>query len=467
MTRSNNWVDELAQVIDGGAILRDRVDLLSFTRDASDCVPGDPQAVVRARTPEEVSEVLRFAAPRKVPVYSRGAGTMYAGGVNPVAGGIVFDATAMNRIIDIDETRGLVVVEPGVLFTRLLSELESKGLTIGIVPSTGSSATVGGAVSSNALGTGSAKFQSMADEVAGLEVVLADGRIVRTGTGASAAAGFFQRFAIGPDLTGLFLGGDGTMGIVTKIALWTHPLPEYQETLCIGFPDYPSGAAFVSGVQIRDLTRNVWYGAGYDAVAVAGRMKGIDPAADPAAHPKIVFGLDMGGYEEEVVRDHARLLEIAADHGGAEHAPFNEGYFKTLRRDQKFWYSFAGYYAPSRCSILMSSLPADGIPRFLDQVNAWRGEHSEFLWGAAVVLCRRGLHGGVMTFYDEASQWDEARTTVQSCISRLMEIGCVPYKSGKIWASAVQGLDGYHSTLTKIKQSLDPEGILAPGNLGL
>jgi FAD/FMN-containing dehydrogenase len=154
-----------------------------------------------------------------------------------------------------------VIVEPGVTYGELLAVLGRDGLTVGIVPLTGASGTIGDAIASHGLGTGSPKYQSTGDEVAGLEVILPDGELLRTGSAALAGAGFFHRYAIGPDLTGLFLDANGTLGVITKLALWVHPLPPHQETLTLGFSDYAAGARFTAHAQLHEMFRNVWYGA--------------------------------------------------------------------------------------------------------------------------------------------------------------------------------------------------------------
>jgi NADH:ubiquinone oxidoreductase subunit E len=117
--------------------------------------------------------------------------------------------------------------------------------------------------------------------------------------------------------------------------------------------------------------------------------------------------------------------------------------------------------------MLMTSLPTDTLPAFLDQAQRWREQHAEFTWASAIVLCRRGLHGAVLTFYDEQRQWPDVRQVVAGCTGELMALGCVPYKSGKLWADQVSKLAEYHRALRRIKAALDPAGVLAPGNLGL
>lgn len=464
----NAWHDAIADEIATGRVFADPVDLVGYRRDAS-VVPGAlPELVIRPGSADEVAGALRTAAQRDVAITVRGAGSMYAGDAAPARDGIVLDTGGLDAIVEIDTRRGIVVVEPGVRFGRLLAELATHGLTIGIVPSTAPTATVGGAVSANALGAGSPKFQSMGDEVAGLEVALADGTILRTGSAAARHAGFFQRYCIGPDLTGLFLGADATMGVITKIALWLHPLPPARETWCLGFPDAAAMTAFLIALQNREsLLDNLWYAAVYDRAAVTGRMARLAPEVDGASLPPIALGLDMRGEPADIERDQGRILALAAVQGGGRFDLFDERYFRTLCLDQNFWYSFAGYFTLSRCAILMSSLPVERLPALLELVQSWRERHPQFVWGVGSILCRRGLHGGIVAFYDEARQWQEAQEVIGQCAAELSGIGCVPYKSGKLWAPQVRSYTEYHAVLRAVKAALDPRGILGPGNLGL
>ena len=457
----------LVRAPDGALSFDEPIDLLTYQRDCSAVAAGSATQVIRPSDAAQVAGVLREAGAAGVPVYVRGGGTMYAGGVNPHAGGLVLDMGGLDRVLDIDIERGVVTVEPGVRFGTLAQQLAPLGLTIGIVPSTAPSATIGGAASAHALGTGSARFQSFADQVVGLEVVLADGTLLRTGSAAARDAGFFHRYGIGPDLTGLFLGGDATLGVITKIALWLQPLPATRATGCYGFADPQAAAAFISELQRGETLQHVWYASGYEAGSVRARVTAARPDVDPATLPGFCLGFDFGGEADDVARARERVLATAQRHGGREFPLFNELYFDRLRNDQIYWYSFAGYFSRSRCGILMASLPTARMPAFLSVLNDFRAAEPALVWGGAVVVCRRGLHGGVMAFYDEATQWPAAQAAMQACAAALREAGCIPYKSGKMWASEVRRMDTYHATLRRIKAALDPDGILSPGNLGL
>ena len=415
----------LTEDLDPSRVIDAPIDLLTYQRDCSVVRPGHATAVVQIGSQEDVIAVMTRAARDAVPVYVRGGGTMYAGGVNPQAGGIVLDMSGLDRILDLDRARGVVVVEPGV------------------------------------------RFQSFADEVVGLEVVLPRGDTVRTGSAAAPQAGFFHRYGIGPDLTGLFLGGDASFGVVTKIALWLHRLPAFRKTHCYGFPSVAAAGAFITAVQSEELTRNIWYGSGYEGGSVKARVMAADPTTDPTTLPQFCVGLDFGGEEKLVRHDVQRIADLCAAQRGEWYPRFNEIYFQRLRSTEIYWYGFAGYFSRSRCAILMSSLPTTNLDAFINAVQHQRDTQPQFVWGGAVVICRRGLHGGIMAFYDEETQWAAAEAATGSAAEALLAAGCVPYKSGKIWAPQVQTFTAYHALLTRIKAALDPAQILSPGNLGL
>ena len=461
---------KIAEVVTGLAnalVTEAPIDLLTYQRDCSVIRPGHAQAMVRPTRRDAVVTLMQRAEAARVPVYVRGGGTMYAGGVNPQAGGVVLDLSGLDRILEIDLVRGVVVVEPGVRFGALAKALRPHGMTIGIIPVTGPTATIGGAASAHALGTGSACHQSFADEVVGLEVVLAGGRVIRTGSAAAPDAGFFQRYCIGPDLTGLFLGGDATFGVITAVALWLHPLPAFRETVCYGFPSPVAASAFITDLQTRELTRNIWYGSGYEAPSIKARVLAAYPTTDPTSLPQFCVGLDYGGDEHSVRHDQETIDSLCREHAGALAPVFNEVYFRRLRNEDLYWYGFAGYFARSRCAILMTSLPTTRLSAFLGVIDQQRQTQAGFTWGGAVVICKRGLHGGIMAFYDEATQWAAAEAAADTAADALIAAGCVPYKSGKIWARQVQSFSAYHEILNQLKTCLDPQGILSPGNLGL
>lgn len=464
--RHNNWIEELEKLVPASELIRDEVDLLAYSRDASVVPGGMPEVAVRPSDAGSLGRLLAFANRNEVPVYTRGAGTMYAGAAVPSEAGLMLDLSGLNRIIEIDRDRGIVVVEPGVTFGALLKVLKAQGLTVGVVPMTGASGTVGGAVASNGLGTGSPKFQSLGDEVAGLEVMLPDGKIVRTGSGASSAAGFFQRYCIGPDLTGLFIGSNSGFGLITKIALWLHRHPEHMETLSLGFPDLAMATSFLIDVQNDAMTRNVWYGAVYDGATIRGKVAAARPDHPAESLPGACIALDLRGDADEVTLDRERLIRMAAVREGERFDLYDEIFFNSMRHQYTYWYSFAGYCALSRSALIMNSLPTEQMPSFFEKIFELRERFPQFVWGGGIILCRRGLHGGLIGFYDEATQWEEMQEVLKVIRPELLDMGCVPYKGGKLWSDMGQGYPAYRDLLSQIKTAIDPAGIMARSNLG-
>jgi hypothetical protein len=220
-------------------------------------------------------------------------------------------------------------------------------------------------------------------------------------------------------------------------------------------------------LQRREGLRNVWYASGYEGGAVRARVLAARPDTDPATLPGFGLGFEFGGEAEEVARDRARLLALVRKQGGDEFPAFNEIFYERLRGSESHWYTYAGYFARSRCGILMSSLPTDRLPDFMQALAEIRARWPAFQWGGAVVVCRRGLHGGVMGFYDEAHEWTAMQEALQACAATLTAAACVPYKTGKLWASEVRQMEAWHQLLDRLKSSLDPAGVLSPGNLGL
>lgn len=193
------------------------MDLVSYSYDASDH-DHRPEAAVWPTNAEQVSKILMTANKHRFPVTPRGAGTGLAGGAVPVHGGLVLDLCRMNNILDIRIADRLAVVEPGVVYDDLQKALAPYGFFFPPDPASGKACTVGGNVSTNAGGIRGAKYGVTRDYVMGLEVVLPDGRVTRTGS-------HCMKTSSGYDLTRLFVGSEGTLCIVTEITLKINPKP--------------------------------------------------------------------------------------------------------------------------------------------------------------------------------------------------------------------------------------------------
>lgn len=188
-----------------------------------------PDAVARPRSTKSVAAILRFAHRHSIPVTARGAGHGYVGGCVPLHGGIVLSLERMNRILEINAGDFVVVTQPGVITAALQQAVEQQKLYYPPDPASRGESFIGGNIVTNAGGPRCLKYGVTRDYVLGLEVVLADGTIVRLG-------GRTHKNKTGFDLHRLFVGSEGLLGVVTEATLKLLPLPPYRANLAIGFP---------------------------------------------------------------------------------------------------------------------------------------------------------------------------------------------------------------------------------------
>ena len=196
-------------------------------------VPVLAAAVCRPTSTDQVSRLLAYCDEHRIPVTTAGGRSGVCGASIPLHGGVVLDTTAMRGITAIDDTSLTVTVLPGTFGPDLERELATHSLTVGHYPQSFDLATVGGWVACRGAGQYSTRYGKIEDMVVGLEVVLADGRVIRTGGAPRAAAG--------PDLNQLFVGSEGTLGVVTEITLRCHPAPAGERRAAYGFASFADG----------------------------------------------------------------------------------------------------------------------------------------------------------------------------------------------------------------------------------
>ena len=216
------------------------IDMVSYSYDASEH-RHRPSCGVWVEAAEQISEIFKLSNREKIPVIPRGAGTGLSGMAVPVKGGIVLDLGHMNKILKISIEDRLAVVQPGVVYADLEKALEPHGFFFPPDPASGTVATLGGNVSTNAGGLKGAKYGTTRDYVLGLQVVLPDGRIMRTGSKT-------MKSVSGYDLTRLFVGSEGTLGIFTEITLKINPRPTETSTGLATFDNLEDAGRAVSQI---------------------------------------------------------------------------------------------------------------------------------------------------------------------------------------------------------------------------
>jgi D-lactate dehydrogenase (cytochrome) len=281
-----------------GAAVRD-----AHGRDESHHPTAPPDAVAFVRSTDEVVAVVRACAACGVPVIPFGTGTALEGGVGAIRGGICIDLSGMDRILRISADDMDVTVEAGVTRKRLNEELRDTGLFFPIDP--GADASIGGMAATRASGTNAVRYGTMREAVLNLTVVLADGRVIWTG-------GRARKSAAGYDLTRLFVGSEGTLGVITEITLRLHGLPEAISAAVCGFPTIDDAvktciSAIQSGVPVARVEL-------LDEVQMEACIR--YSKLDYPAAPTLFF--EFHGTPASVREQVETVQQIAADFGGGD-----------------------------------------------------------------------------------------------------------------------------------------------------
>jgi glycolate oxidase len=219
--------DKIKGIVGEENVSESEYEKLFYSRDVSPISPKlqkklgtSPDIIARPRNTEDVAEIVKLANENKVPIIPRGGASWWLGGCVPYKGGIVLDLTSINQVIELDEKNLTVTSDCGVTWGDLEAFLERRSFFLGTRPGSAASATVGGWISTGGVGFGSYRYGSVGDLVRSLEVVLPNGQIIETGNGELAGQGS------GYNLNRLFVGGEGTLGIITKATLRILPKPD-------------------------------------------------------------------------------------------------------------------------------------------------------------------------------------------------------------------------------------------------
>jgi D-lactate dehydrogenase (cytochrome) len=262
--------------------------------------PHTPDAVVFPKSREEVAEIVRFANGRGLPVVPYGEGSSLEGHTIPIRGGISLDLGLMDEILEVRPDDFVARVEPGVTHGKLNERLKEHDLFFPVDP--GWDASLGGMAATNASGTNAVRYGAMRDRVLGLEVVLADGTVIRTG-------GMSMKSSAGYNLTGLFVGSEGTLGVFTELVLRLEPIPEQILAARAVFPSIEAAgraavATIRSGMQIGRLE-----------LVDARTVEAVNAYKNTAYAVSPTLFLEFSGTEAAVERDVATACALSEAEG--------------------------------------------------------------------------------------------------------------------------------------------------------
>ena len=240
-------VNELTVIAGADNVFTDQESIFKYSKDETEDLSFFPDIVIKPKTVEQISSILKYCNDHKIAVTPRGGGTGLSGGALPVRGGVVLALERLNKILEIDERNLQATVEPGVITEEFMNAVAEKGLLYPVDPSSKGSCFIGGNMAHGSGGPRVVKYGTIREYVLNFEMVLANGDVIWTGANT-------LKYASGYNLTQLMIGSEGTLGIITKIVLKLIPQPLHQILLLGSFPTNEAACAAVSAIFRAGIT---------------------------------------------------------------------------------------------------------------------------------------------------------------------------------------------------------------------
>ncbi|HEY3522258.1 MAG TPA: FAD-linked oxidase C-terminal domain-containing protein [Candidatus Limnocylindrales bacterium] len=439
-------------------VLTDEVDRESYRRDETAYLEaGLPLAVALPTTTEEVSGLLRLATERRVPVVPRGAGSGLSGGAAGIEGALTIATTRMTGILEIDDANLTVTAQPGILNADLKKAVAEHGLFYAPDPGSYEICSIGGNIGTNAGGLCCVKYGQTRESVLGLEVVLADGTVIRTG-------GKNVKDVAGYSLTQLFVGSQGTLGFVTEATLRLRPMPPPRATLLAFFPSIEAAGQAVTEIPRAGL--NPVTLEFMDAASIAAVDDWHHLGLDREAAGMLMIESDLPG--DASLRELDRAVEVCEAAGATSTIRSqDEAEAEMLRTARRL-----GLRALERLGVVRMEdigVPRARVPELLTRIE-------EIGRRRGVTIATFGhagdgnLHPNLVFGRDEPDIEERDDAVRADLYATALELGgTVTGEHGigtarRDWLERQRGADAV-DVMRRIKAALDPLGILNPGKV--
>ncbi|QCX48705.1 FAD-binding oxidoreductase [Ralstonia pseudosolanacearum] len=427
-------------------------------RDESAYDPMLPDAVVFAQTTEDVVAVVRLCHEHAVPLIPFGAGSSLEGHLLAVAGGVTLDLSQMNRVLSVHPEDLTVTVEPGVTRKQLNADIRDTGLFFPIDP--GADASIGGMCATRASGTNAVRYGTMRENVLNLTVVTADGRVVKTANRA-------RKSSAGYDLTRLFIGSEGTLGIITEITLRLYPQPEAVSAAVCAFPSLGDAvSAVIDTIQMGVPVARVEF---VDALAIRA-INRYDKLSLPEL-PTLFF--EFHGSAHGVQEQAETVQSIAAEHRGQsfEWATRPEDRSRLWNARHNAYFAFLQLKPGCRAVTTDVCVP---ISRLADCVLETEQDllASPLKLPAPIVghVGDGNFHVALLIDPDKPEELEEAERINRRIVARAIAMdGTCTGEHGvglhKMDFLVAEHGDDAIDLMRSVKQALDPKHILNPGKI--
>lgn len=451
-------VSELNKIVGKDAVLISKEDLNAYSYDGTATWAHLPDVVVLPTTAEQVSQILKLADENRIPVTPRGAGTNVSGGSIPIKGGVVLCTTRMNKILDINKTNLTATVEPGVVLQDFNIALAKQGLFYPPDPQSFLGCTIGGTVAENAGGPYCVKYGVTKQYVLGLEVVLANGYIMKLG-------GVTVKNRTGYELIMLFTGSEGTLGLITKITLRLIPMPPANKTMMAVFDDMAVGGQAVSNILASGVVpAKVEFVDNF----VLRRIEEMTPMGLPV-EAKALLLLQADGSPAAVEAESKQIVDILKKSGAKDIKVA-----KDASEAMKYWKmrsaGFAATFGAAHTVMAEDvAVPRDKLAEFirkLDEISTRTGFFISYLGHAG----DGNLHPSIFTDIRNKEEFARAQKAMEEIFEAALSLGGVLSGEHGIGLEKQRFLKRAMdpvalNLMRKIKTILDPNHILNPGKI--
>ncbi|HMB12928.1 MAG TPA: FAD-linked oxidase C-terminal domain-containing protein [Roseovarius sp.] len=439
----------------GQRVTRSKSDLDLHGRSESYFPEAPPDVVAYPETTEEVAQIIRVCARHGLPVIGWGTGTSLEGQAQAFAGGVAVDFSRMNRVLKIAQEDMTVRVQPGVTREALNEELRATGLMFPVDP--GANASLGGMAATRASGTTAVRYGTMRDNVLALEVVTAAGGVIRTGTGA-------RKSSSGYDLTGLFVGSEGTLGLMTELTLRLYGQPEAISAAVCAFETVDQAVQTVidtiqcgvpmARIELMDT----------DSVRAVNAYARMDLPEKP--HLLLEFHGSPGGVTEQVESFGA----LAADHGGSgfDWATRTEARTALWTMRHNAYYAILAARPGARAVVTDICVPISKLAQAIEDTRADLQEAGV----PGPILGHVGdgnFHAVLLVDENNPEELARAKAAAARMVERSLALGGTATGEHGIGVGKLDYMAREHGAgwamMGAIKAALDPEGIMNPGKL--
>jgi D-lactate dehydrogenase (cytochrome) len=415
-----------------------------------------PDAVVFCESTDEVAFVVQQAASHQVPVIAFGVGSSLEGHLLAVQGGVSIDLSRMTKIVQVNAEDLTVTVEAGVTREQLNREIKDTGLFFPIDP--GANASLGGMAATRASGTNAVRYGTMKDNVLALTVVTADGQVMRTGTRA-------RKSSAGYDLTRLFVGSEGTLGVMTEVTLKLYPLPEAVSAAICSF------ASIDAAVQTTIAVIQMGVPIARCELLDTNAIRAVNKHSNLSLREQPMLLMEFHGSEASVAEQAATVQEIARDHGGADFE-----WARTPEERSRLWAArHQSYFAAlqtrpgCRCQSTDTCVPISRLAESINESVA-EAEASGIPYWIVGHVGDGNFHLSYLMDPNDAAECAKVEELNVKMVQRALRlegtctgehgIGLhkMPYLLDEAGPAAV-------AAMRSIKRALDPNNIMNPGKI--